>query len=773
MRLVSLCALIASKDKINKILTEVQQLGAGIPDATTGVAEAVRLFLLDPEADAAADDFACAAQLDWANAYNTIDRTVVLSEVARRLPELLPFVRLGYCTPGELHFSAPGAGPTSHKVFASATGVRQGDPMGPVLFCLAYAVALRATRAAHPDTPFSLPSYIDDTTVLARRTAALAVVATLVGEGAKIGLVANPTKSFAYSAAHTVTPDHCAGSVLTPAPDGVVSLGTPVGTAAFVAEHVRARFSGSFAQLRLLPHVGNLQCTLRVLRLSVVPRAEFLASTLSLAEAGPLLGEWDAALVAALRGIRCLPPGAPLSPRCFLVGKGGLGVAPIAPRHAAVRLNGWSRSAALIRAHLPGLAGLTHVAADGAHPVHASLHAAWAALPTALQTLEVVVKKRDGSEEKTTVRNAAELANLDPSKAPAARTALSSSLSDHLRLAAHTSLSPLGQHLFALSRLPGANEWLEVVPTFPAAQMTDEQYRVALALWLGEHVPVLEGVAGVTDPTGRATLVSNRGPGRTGRHDYINAVLMDMEVEAGAMRVVREPRGLLHSLASAEAAEAAALAADPTHVPKRDNRRGDHLAIFQAGALKRVVDVVVHDSANAKAVAKADHLRFPARGLAKAEKDKDTRYNRDLKPGYVFEAFGMGTQSELGATAQAVVGRLAADIAKRQYGGEEPPDGVAARIAISLRARLGITIMRAQADQVLDVGLGRVAPRSMRSDGSAGLRPWGERWTHSRHRAPAGSLVCTCRLPTPAGGGGAQPPGGAAVCVCFGDARCG
>jgi hypothetical protein len=133
----------------------------------------------------------------------------------------------------------------------------------------------------------------------------------------------------------------------------------------------------------------------------------------------------------------------------------------------------------------------------------------------------------------------------------------------------------------------------------------------------------------------------------------------------------------------------------------------------------------------------------------------------------------MGTQSELGATAQAVVGRLAADIAKRQYGGAEPPDGVAARIAISLRARLGITIMRAQADQVLDVGLGHVAPRSMRSDGSAGLRPWGERWTHSRHRAPAGSLVCTCRLPTPAGGGGAQPPGGAAVCVCFGDARCG
>ena len=148
---------------------------------------------------------------------------------------------------------------------------------------------------------------------------------------------------------------------------------------------------------------------------------------------------------------------------------------------------------------------------------------------------------------------------ISSSKAPAARTALSSSLSDRLRLAAHALLSPLGQHLLARSRLPCAFEWLEVVPTFPDAQLTDEQYCVALALWLGEPVPALAGV-GARDLLGRATLTSPLGPVRFARHNFVNRTLMDMAIEAGAVSVTPEQQGLFRSLAAREAASAAAAA---------------------------------------------------------------------------------------------------------------------------------------------------------------------------------------------------------------------
>ena len=48
----------------------------------------------------------------------------------------------------------------------SATGVRHGDPLAAVCFSLGYAVALRAVRATYPSV--LLPSYIDDTNLLAR-----------------------------------------------------------------------------------------------------------------------------------------------------------------------------------------------------------------------------------------------------------------------------------------------------------------------------------------------------------------------------------------------------------------------------------------------------------------------------------------------------------------------------------------------------------------------------------------------------------------------------
>ena len=71
-----------------------------------------------------------ACHLDFINAYNTLDRRVVLDEVAKHIPSLLPFVRRFFCRAGRLVFTGNGSGPRPSRTFRSMTGVRQGDPLG-------------------------------------------------------------------------------------------------------------------------------------------------------------------------------------------------------------------------------------------------------------------------------------------------------------------------------------------------------------------------------------------------------------------------------------------------------------------------------------------------------------------------------------------------------------------------------------------------------------------------------------------------------------------
>ena len=141
-------------------------------------------------------------QVDVKNAFNTIHRRAIFEEMrdARGgLEGLLPFVRSFYGGATPLFFStswlvtrvewwAEGsmveggrsagqsgdigvAGVIGAEAFEevlveleSATGTRQGDPLGGVLFALGHQQALRATAAAFPDCAF--PSIADDTRIV-------------------------------------------------------------------------------------------------------------------------------------------------------------------------------------------------------------------------------------------------------------------------------------------------------------------------------------------------------------------------------------------------------------------------------------------------------------------------------------------------------------------------------------------------------------------------------------------------------------------------------
>eukprot|EP00660_Eupelagonema_oceanica_P019806 gene19806-biopygen19481 len=78
-------------------------------------------------------------KLDFRNAFNTIDRSIVLKAVRERLPTISPWVEFCYADPSRLFFDG--------AVLFSEEGVQQGDPLGPLLFALALQPLVRKLAA--------------------------------------------------------------------------------------------------------------------------------------------------------------------------------------------------------------------------------------------------------------------------------------------------------------------------------------------------------------------------------------------------------------------------------------------------------------------------------------------------------------------------------------------------------------------------------------------------------------------------------------------------
>jgi hypothetical protein len=78
-------------------------------------------------------------KVDFTNAFNSIRRDVVLEATADLLPELLPYVSSTYSASSNLSFGT--------YLVPSDEGVQQGDPLGPLLFCLTVHGLLSTMRS--------------------------------------------------------------------------------------------------------------------------------------------------------------------------------------------------------------------------------------------------------------------------------------------------------------------------------------------------------------------------------------------------------------------------------------------------------------------------------------------------------------------------------------------------------------------------------------------------------------------------------------------------
>ena len=81
-------------------------------------------------------------KVDFSNAFNRVSRQVLLEECQKTFPELVPWVH--YCYGERSLLFHP-----SVKI-RSCVGVQQGDPLGPLLFCIVLHLIVRKIQLHCP-----------------------------------------------------------------------------------------------------------------------------------------------------------------------------------------------------------------------------------------------------------------------------------------------------------------------------------------------------------------------------------------------------------------------------------------------------------------------------------------------------------------------------------------------------------------------------------------------------------------------------------------------
>jgi hypothetical protein len=210
------CAMSHLQDKLLPF-----QLGVNTPGGCEAVVHATRQFT----SKMTVGDVVV-VKVDFSNAFNCVRRDVMLQTVADELPCLYRFCHLAYGNGTKLRFG-------DHTIW-SPEGAQQGDPLGPLLFCLTIQPLLRSLSSE------LIAAYMDDLTLGGRISAVAADVTTISSEGIKYGLQLNSSKCEAITSCG-LTAHNALDGFLQFTADTATLLGAPLSTGQAMTDCLTAR----------------------------------------------------------------------------------------------------------------------------------------------------------------------------------------------------------------------------------------------------------------------------------------------------------------------------------------------------------------------------------------------------------------------------------------------------------------------------------------------------------------------------------------------------
>jgi hypothetical protein len=573
-RIASKCANSFASSQA-KLLFSPRQLGVAISGGCEAAIHATRRF-----AEAMPSGHAI-VKLDFSNAFNSLHRDAMLNAVAAVCPEIYRFCHLTYNSPSVLKFGI--------RSILSQEGPQQGDPLGPLLFCLAIHPMLSAL------TSDLVAGYLDDITLGGPESTLATDVEAVRLQGEALGLSLNVSKC-EYICATGSSSDPIFDQFIHLQVDRSTLLGAPLTTGAAMDAALQSRCDDlprGIERLKLL----SAHDALILLRSSFsAPKLLHTLRSSPCAE-HPTLTTFD---LLQKSGISHITNSA-LSDTQWLqaslpVRDGGLGIRRVASLAPSAFLASAASTQDLQNLILAGCSAPNDSALDAVRAMWFSLHN----IPCPQHPASL----RQASWDK-------------PAITADSAIVLTATIDSHDRARLLASMAP------------HSGDWLHALPISSCRlRLDDEAIRVAVGLRLGINLcqPHQCPCGTLVDARGTHGLACRRSSGRMARHHNINDLIYRGLIRAGVPST-KEPSGL----------------------SRTDGKRPDGLTLIPWQCGKSLIwDVTVADTLAASHLATTSVKAGSAADTAAVK--KDAKY-ADLARTYHFVPIACETLGPLNSTA--------------------------------------------------------------------------------------------------------------------------
>ena len=204
-RLAAKCANSYAMSRLGDYFAPIQ-LGVGVSGGCESAVHATRRFM-----ESMPNEFVI-AKLDFTNTFNNLHRDAMLEAVYKTVPEIYKFCHLSYSQPTKLRYGS--------RSISSEEGTQQGDPLGPLLFCITIQPLLLMLRSE------LVVGYIDDITIGGHISTVDEDVTIIKRNGPSLGLHLNITKCELISSVMPVQPQPLNEFIAVSPPDASL-LGAP------------------------------------------------------------------------------------------------------------------------------------------------------------------------------------------------------------------------------------------------------------------------------------------------------------------------------------------------------------------------------------------------------------------------------------------------------------------------------------------------------------------------------------------------------------------
>ena len=223
------------------------QFGVGVSGGMEIVVHAAKTAVKYTASDSAQGDPHVVLAIDCRNAFNCLGRRAIYNKMTSVFPSLSKFIFWAYGSATPIYAS------DGTFLFFSETGVKQGDPLGPLLFAAGLQDVLTRLHSRLPGV--TILAYLDDITLIGPPALVAAAFEWLVRELALLGLDINPNKcQLFYNQTYTpVLPEEF--SRIQPSTTYIKILGTPMGADGEIVEDIKLTMAD---YSKLLPYILQL-----------------------------------------------------------------------------------------------------------------------------------------------------------------------------------------------------------------------------------------------------------------------------------------------------------------------------------------------------------------------------------------------------------------------------------------------------------------------------------------------------------------------------------